>query len=103
MDFSITARKTVQYPTVADTTIKVGDRVRSYDFKGQDGCYFVGTVTNIRKDTEQYDIAVEYQVWMFEREASNYCASVHPPVNGTPSLLGGVHMGVQRVLEGEEL
>lgn len=101
MDESISLRKPVAYPTTPDTTIAVGDRVRSFDFPDNPLCYFVGTVTNIRKDTEQYDIAVDYQYWMGEKEASNYCASVHPPLNGTKGLFGPI-MGVQRVLDGEE-
>lgn len=102
MDQSISLRKPVQFPTEPDTTIKVGDRVRSFDFLDNSLCYFVGTVTKIRQDTQQYDIAVEYQVWQGEREASNYCASVHPPVNGQQGFFGPFR-SVQRVLEGEEL
>lgn len=101
MDTNIRPRKPVEFPETPDTTICVGDRVRSFDFPDNSLCYFVGTVIGIRPETEQYDISVEYQVWMGEREASNYCASVHPPLNGVEGLFGPFR-GVQRVLASEE-
>ena len=94
-------KATVSYPTEPDTTIKVGDRVRSFDFPDNALCYFVGTVTAMREVAQQYDIEVEYQVWQGEREASNYCATVHPSFNGTQGFFGPLR-GVQRVLPGEE-
>lgn len=90
----------VQYPVHPDTTIVVGDKVRSFDFPGDATCYFVGTVTKVRQDAEQYDIAVEYQVWEDEVQETNYCASVHPPLNGMRGIFGLVR-GVQRIVEGE--
>lgn len=99
MDQSIRARKPVVYPTEPDTTIAVGDRVRSFDFPGDATCYWVGTVDHITK-YGQYHITVEYQIWEGERAPVNYCAAVVPPVNGTQGI-GGVFFGVQRILEGE--
>ena len=101
MENKNTGIQPASYPTVPDLSIKVGDRVRSFDFQNNPLCYFVGTVTALREDTRQYDIAVEYQVWNGEREASNYCASVHPPMNGVQGFFG-LMRGVQRVLPGEE-
>lgn len=96
-----TAVKPVEYPTVPDTTIKVGDRVRSFDFPDNAQCYFVGTVSRLNIDNMQIDIAVEYQVWEGMREPTNYCASVHPPFNGLRGIFGPTR-GVQRIVEGEE-
>lgn len=48
----------VEYPLLADRTIAVGDRVRSFDFPGNPACYFVGKVTGTTKQ-EQYNIEVE--------------------------------------------
>jgi hypothetical protein len=75
--------------------------VRSFDFPDNALCYFVGTVTKLRPDTQQYDIVVDYQVWNGMREESNYCASVHPPFNGLRGIFGIIR-GVQRVLPSEE-
>lgn len=89
----------VEYPLLADRTIAVGDRVRSFDFPGNPACYFVGKVTGTTEQ-EQYNIEVEYQVWENMREPNNFCASVHPPVNGTLGIFGPM-CGVQRIAEGE--
>ena len=102
MDNSITSRKPVVYPTAPDTTIKVGDRVRSFDFPGDASCYFVGKVEGITP-RNAYQIKVEYQVWEGKRvpDKQNYCAHVCPPVNGVEGFSGPM-LGVQRVVEGEE-
>lgn len=92
--------KTVTYPETPDTTIAIGDRVRSFDFVGNSECYFVGVVSGLSK-FEQYDITVEYQVWEGKRAETNYCESVHPPVNGVLGIYG-ITNGVQRILPGEE-
>ena len=88
----------VDYPTQPDTTIAVGDIVRSFDFPGNATCYFVGTVTGIT-ELGQYNIEVDYQVWEDKREPTNYCASVHPPINGTQGIFGPI-CGVQRITQG---
>ena len=95
--------KPVTYPTTPNTTIAVGDRVRSFDFVGNNDCYFVGTVESITDQLcfRQYNITVEYQIWDGKKAETNYCASVHPPVNGTHCLFGA-NCGVQRILPGEE-
>jgi hypothetical protein len=102
MDNSITTRKPVAYPTAPDTTIKVGDRVRSFDFPGEADCYFVGMVESITVH-KQYKIKVEYQVWEGKRvpDNQNYCAYVCPPLNGLEGFAGPI-VSVQRITEGEE-
>jgi hypothetical protein len=102
MDTSIRPRPTIVYPTEPDTTIAIGDRVRSFDFPGEGSCYFVGTVARIDERQGLYVIDVDYQIWEGEKAETNYCAKVCPPVNGIPGLFGPF-CGVQRVLEGEEL
>lgn len=93
--------KPVEYPTVPNTTIKVGDRVRSFDFPDNAQCYWVGTVESILPATQQYRVKVEYQVWENERESDNYCDAVCPPINGLRGIFGPTR-GVQRIVEGEE-
>lgn len=93
------AVKPVEYPTTPDTTITVGDRVRSFDFPGNAECYWVGTVVELNKHG-QYNIKVEYQVWENKREETNYCDAVFPPINGQRGIFGLLR-GVQRITEGE--
>lgn len=88
------------YPTVPDRTIKVGDKVRSFDFVGNTECYFVGTVIAITP-MQQYDIKVDYQVWEGKKAKTNYCDRVVPPLNGLDGIFG-LTRGVQRILEGEQ-
>lgn len=94
--------KKVEYPLTPDTTIAVGDRVRSFDFPGDPSCYFVGVVEEFTKD-KQYKIKVEYQVWngLPVPPFQNYCGHVVPVFNGTPVRLA-IACGVQRIAEGEE-
>lgn len=92
----------VKYPTVPDTTIGVGDRVRSFDFTNNSRCYFVGVVESLT-DQNQYKIKVEYQIWNGIRSLDNYCDYVLPPMNGVQSQFNRSYCGVQRVLEGEEV
>jgi hypothetical protein len=93
--------KPVQYPLVPDLSITVGDKVRSFDFRDNAQCYFVGTVESIT-ELGQYKIKVEYQVWEDQRvpDDQNYCSYVVPPVNGTQGIFGLLN-GVQRILPGE--
>lgn len=89
------------YPLEPDETIKVGDRVRSYDFHGDATCYWVGTVIDVQHWRGTYEISVEFQVWEGNRAKDNYCDKVYPPINGQRGLFGLTH-GVQRIAEGEE-
>ena len=88
---------------MVDTTIKIGDMVRSYDFPGdRDDCYVEGKVTAIGKfefpDCPRYEIATTRRVISGkEVEVTVEISHVYPPVNGTPKLLGGVCDGVEKI------
>ncbi len=85
---------------MATASIQVGDRVRSFDFatspggrdlEGERACYVEGVVEElVRVDgCLRYKIRVERDVFGGEDctvRVGRYC---HPPVNGTPRLIGG--------------
>lgn len=77
-----------------------GDRVRSYDFGGVRTCYAEGVVEAITDPMEgcrRYKLRVESRVMdgqIIPIEDESY---VYPPVNGTPSTLGGVTNCVERI------
>jgi hypothetical protein len=79
-----------------NTTINVGDTVRSYDFDGRNDCYVEGTVVRMGDDIEgcpRYVIRVSKTV--FKGEVLPLAARyVNPPLNGTPKLFGGFCCGV---------
>lgn len=83
-------------------TINVNDRVRSYDFPGmRDDCYVEGVVEKIGRfpdfpDCDRYRIRVEKKV-IEGKETAPRPRFVFPPVNGTPSWLGGETNGVVKV------
>jgi hypothetical protein len=97
--------------------IKVGDKVRSFDFDNRDltgdrAAYVTGTVVDILEpgetfyrtgaafaDCSRYVIRV---VSRTRRGAAKHIADreyVYPPVNGTPTWIGRVTDGVVRVLD----
>ncbi len=92
-----------------DTSIKRGDKVKSYDFPENlefdpdraERNYVVGTVTDIveKHDCEHYKILVEYRVVSGEREETptGQLLFVYPPVNGTPTWTGKTTCGVVKV------
>lgn len=91
------------YPATPDTTINVGDRVRSYDFPGNDACYIEGEVTHLQwhNGCNQYRIKVTARVWHGEREDNiERHTFVLAPVNGTDTTFGDVTCGVERINEG---
>ena len=80
--------------------IQVGDRVRSFDFSGSpDGhslsgdcaCYVEGQVEELVEveGCLRYRILVERDVFGGEEESTRVGRYMHPPVNGTPRLIGG--------------
>tara|TARA_R100000008_G_scaffold86770_1_gene81494 strand:- start:2179 stop:2445 length:267 start_codon:yes stop_codon:yes gene_type:complete len=87
--------------------IKVGDRVRSFDFSdGPDGrslsgkraCYVEGEVVGFEhyQGCERYVIQVERCIFGgVEKDA--WPAKVYPPVNGTPKLFGGICDNVELI------
>ena len=82
--------------------IKVGDRVRSFDFGsrevvGETACFVEGVVRNITnpdvdtmfRDCARYEIRVDRRVFGgVEMEVVG--GLVYPPTNGTPSTFGDV-------------
>lgn len=97
-----------------DTTIVVGDRVRSHDFdrlgptrstEGEDACYIEGVVEAITdpktheyfKDCPRYAIRVSKRMFAGENRdgpGSNVGELIFPPVNGTPTWLDNITSGV---------
>jgi hypothetical protein len=82
-----------------DTSIDVGQRVRSYDSDAHERSYVEGVVEEITARIEgcrRYRIRVEKRVFDgVECEiAHDY---VIPPVNGTPTTFGHITNGVVRI------
>jgi len=84
--------------------IETGDRVRSYDFPGfRDDSYVEGVVEGVTdpdthehfRDCARYVIRVERQVAGGQEVDYLVGELVYPPLNGTPSMLGGVTNGVE--------
>lgn len=92
-----------------DTSIKRGDKVKSYDFPDNllydleraERNYVVGTVTDIveKEDCAHYKILVEYRVCSGEKQETptGQLLFVYPPVNGTPTSMGHTTCGVVKV------
>lgn len=100
----------VAYPVSPDTTIKPGERVRSYDFFDRTDCYVEGTVQEITGAIEgcpRYKISIERAVFAGEDVTADmltrHAASpfIFPPVNGTPTWLGKITRGVVRAESAE--
>jgi hypothetical protein len=99
--------------------VKVGDRVRSYDFDsgnplnkyyipGRPACYVVGRVVEIVKHPHGYPayrIAVERRVWdgVLDRNPHPADREAFPPVNGVPRVMGGPCNGVHKIADDEEV
>lgn len=89
--------------------MKIGDRVRSYDFPDSPRraeCYVEGVIVGFRErvDCKRYVILVDKDVW----DGKDYRApgvrnrvgeEVFPPVNGTRRSMGGICDGVELVKE----
>jgi len=92
-----------------DPTIKVGDRVRSYDFPerrddpDRPQSYVEGTVTALveREGCMRYEIRVDKRVVGGDViDMKNVSSTtVYPPVNGTPTTGGRRTDGVIRALD----
>ena len=79
--------------------IKIGSRVRAYDFPHARDCYVEGILEGFGEleGCRRYKIRVERKVWSGEEVPKPYRGHVYPPVNGTPKLFGGVCDGVEVV------
>lgn len=78
--------------------IKVGDKVRSYDFPdGRRTSFIEGRVTGFHQieDCSRYEIKVERIVACGEEHPVENDYTVYPPLNGTPKSTGGVTNGVE--------
>jgi len=77
------------------STIKVGDRVRSFhftsrDLNGERACYVEGVVMEITPPIEgcaRYAIKVDRNIWGGVDHCEGYGGFVYPPINGTPRSL----------------
>lgn len=84
--------------------VKVGDRVRSFDFSHRRDCFVVGTVAGIDDadwDCPRYRVVAEYRVVQGEKDFGCEGTEFFPPVNGTPSLFGEATAGVEQYPEDE--
>lgn len=89
-----------------DTTIKIGDKVRSFDFDSRElvgplACYVEGTVTAIEyyHGCDHYRIIVDKTVFAGDRLDIAEVREVLAPLNGTASWLGGKTNGVEKLDE----
>ena len=80
--------------------IKVGDRVRSFDYvqgdfgrdlDGDRACYVEGIIEDLveREGCPRYAIRVDYDVFGGDERNHRVGNLVYPPVNGTPTSFGG--------------
>ena len=78
--------------------IKVGDKVRSYDFAGVKNCYVEGVVVAFvkKEDCTRYKIAVKREVFDGE-ECGLSKIHAYPPVNGTPTSFGKITNCVEKI------
>lgn len=94
-------------PFQPDLTIKVGDRVKSYDFpdlltwdpERAEECFVEGVVQVITsmEGCDRYGIAVDRRVLGGEDRWPGDQKWVYPPVNGVPTLTGGVTFAVVKL------
>jgi len=78
--------------------IKVGKRVRSFDFDGRRDCYVDGVLEGyeVVEGCERYVIRVQSRV--FAGKTANIGPSyVYPPVNLTPTTMGYLTRGVEEL------
>jgi hypothetical protein len=92
--------RSYNYPTTPDTTIAVGDAVRSYDHAGDTGIFIDGVVVAITTmdGCRRYEIVVtRSERDGNDRSAGRVGARVLPPVNGTETWLGNTTRGVVKL------
>lgn len=85
-------------PGPIDHPIKMGDKVRSYDFEGRKDCYIEGTMLGFcllhgPGGPWHYCIQMEKQIFADEDITAKVLKEgirhYYPPMNGTPMLFGG--------------
>lgn len=88
--------------------VKIGDRVKSYDFPdnpvhgphGRENCFYIGKVTEISDDPQRgpsYTIATEEQVFGGKPVPSFTPGVIYTPINGRPLVMGS---GLSQVTHG---
>ena len=91
--------------TLLEETIRMGDKVRSYDFEGNRDCYVEGVVESVGTfanlfpvafPCSRYKIRVTARVWngVAVESLADY---VYPPVNGSSSMTGDFMNSVESV------
>ena len=88
-------------------TVKVGTRVRGYDFDnrnlvGDRASYIEGVIESIgvfSEGCDRYAIRVDRDVFGGKESKARVGQLVFPPLNGTPSLFGGVTNFVEVLTE----
>jgi hypothetical protein len=84
--------------------IKIGDRVRSFDFEGRDDSFVEGPVIGFDAenfDCKRYVIKCELSMFGGDPDPQRIGEIVYPPVNGTRTWMGGVTNCVKKVDEVE--
>jgi len=84
---------------VPQTDLRIGDRVRSYDFSGVLDTFAEGVIETVVPEMEgcpRYQVRVTRRV-MEGRLLENFESHVYPPVNGTPTWTGDVTNLVERL------
>ena len=92
---------------MVDENVRVGDLVRSYDFvhmradTGENACYVEGVVQEIvdAGGCSRYKILCTRRILGGELKSSDIGKEYCPPVNGTPTVFGGLTSFVEKIPE----
>jgi len=91
-----------------NTDIKIGDKVRSFDFaahrdiEGPDACFAEGVVEGFQTiGCTRFDIRVTRAVWEGKEVPTEEGTRIAPPLNGTPTNMGRITDGVVKIEEAE--
>ena len=92
---------------MVDENVRVGDLVRSYDFvhmradTGENACYVEGDVQEIvdAGGCSRYKILCTRRILGGELKSSDIGKEYFPPVNGTPTVFGGLTSFVEKIPE----
>ena len=90
-----------------DENVRVGDLVRSFDFShiraevGDNACYVEGVVQEIvdAGGCSRYKILCTRRVLGGKHQPADIGKEYFPPVNGTPTVFGGLTSFVEKIPE----